>query len=179
MTGAPTRMARVHDLDDLGGVGFGERAAEDGEVLREDEDQAAFDAAVAGDEAVAEDVLLVHAEVGAAVGDELVGLFEGAFVEEEFDALAGGHLALLVFARAAFFASAGFGERVAPLQFGQLLFEVHAGDYKQRGGGGIVTGEQYGRGVSRDTERTERIGERPTRRRQEHREFEAGRDRTR
>ncbi len=43
----------VHDLDDLGGVGFRERAAEDGEVLGEDEDQAAFDAAVAGDEAVA------------------------------------------------------------------------------------------------------------------------------
>ena len=46
---------QVHDLDDLGGVGFRERAAEDGEVLREDEDQAAVDAAVAGDEAVAGD----------------------------------------------------------------------------------------------------------------------------
>ena len=46
---------RVHNLDDLGGVGFRERAAEDGEVLREDEHQAAFDAAVAGDEAVAVD----------------------------------------------------------------------------------------------------------------------------
>ena len=44
---------QVHDLADLGGVGFGERAAEDGEVLGEDEDQAAVDAAVAGDEAVA------------------------------------------------------------------------------------------------------------------------------
>ena len=43
----------VHDLDDLGGVGLGERSAEDGEVLREDEDQPAVDAAVAGDEAVA------------------------------------------------------------------------------------------------------------------------------
>ena len=46
----------VHDLDDLGGVGFGERAAENGEILREDEDQPALDAAVAGDEAVAVDI---------------------------------------------------------------------------------------------------------------------------
>ena len=45
----------VHDLDDFGGVGFRERSAEDGEVLRENEDQAALDAAVAGDEAVAVD----------------------------------------------------------------------------------------------------------------------------
>ena len=105
----------VHDLDDLGGVGFGERAAEDGEVLGEDEDEAALDASVAGDEAVAEELLLVHAEVVAAVGDELVGLFEGALVEEELDALAGGHFALLVLRGAAGFASAGLGEGVAAL----------------------------------------------------------------
>ena len=67
----------VHDLADFEGVGFGERAAEDGEVLREDVDQAAVDAAVAGDEAVAGDDLLVHAEIAAAVGDELVELLEG------------------------------------------------------------------------------------------------------
>jgi hypothetical protein len=35
-------------------------------------------------------------------------------------------------ARAALFASAGFGERIAALQFGQFLFQVHGGDYKQR-----------------------------------------------
>ena len=63
-------------------------------------------------------LLLVHAEVGAAVGDELVGLFEGAFVEQELDALARRQLALLVLARAALFAAAGFGQRVAALQFG-------------------------------------------------------------
>ena len=83
----------VHDLDDLGGVGLGEGAAEDGEVLGEDEDDAAVDAAVAGDEAVAGDSLVGHAEVGGSVGYEFVGLFEGALVEEEVDALAGGELA--------------------------------------------------------------------------------------
>ena len=55
MTGAPILAARSMILTILRGVGFGERAAEDGEVLGEDEDQAAFDAAVAGDEAVAVD----------------------------------------------------------------------------------------------------------------------------
>ena len=124
----------VHDLDDLGGVGFGERAAEDGEVLGEDEDEAAFDAAVAGDEAVAEDFLLVHAEVGAAVGDQLVGLFEGAFVEQELDALAGRHLALLVLrARGALRRRRlRRGSRGASVRL-SFCFEVHAGDYKGSG----------------------------------------------
>ena len=124
----------IHDLDDLGGVGFRQRTAEDGEVLREDEDQPAFDAAIAGEEAVAEILLLFHAEVGAAVSDQLVGLLEGAFVEQKLDALARRHLALLVLARPALFASAGFGQRVTALQFGQLLFQVHGRDYKQRAG---------------------------------------------
>src|SRR6185369_12393559 len=99
----------VHDLDDLGGVGFGERPAEDGEVLGEDEDEASFDAAVTGDEAVAKDLLLVHAEVGAAMRDELVGLLEGAFVEQELDALARRHLTFFMLALAAFGTASGFG----------------------------------------------------------------------
>ncbi len=111
--GSADAQGDVHDLDDLGGVGLGERAAEDGEVLREDEDDAAVDAAVAGDEAVAGDALLGHAEVGGAMGDELVGLLEGAFVEEEVDALAGGELAGFVLALAALGASALFGDGVA------------------------------------------------------------------
>jgi hypothetical protein len=36
------------------------------------------------------------------VGDELVEFFEGAFVEQQFDALAGGELAFFVLALAAF-----------------------------------------------------------------------------
>ena len=49
---------QVHDLDDLGGVGLRERAAEDREVLREGVDDAAVDAALAGDDAVAGDHLV-------------------------------------------------------------------------------------------------------------------------
>ena len=47
---------QIHDLDDLAGIGFRQRSAEHGEVLGEDEDQPAFDAAVAGDETVAVDL---------------------------------------------------------------------------------------------------------------------------
>ena len=68
----------VHDLADLLGERAREAAAEDGEVLREQEDLPAVDLAVAGDDAVARDLLLVRAEVRAAVHDELVHLDERA-----------------------------------------------------------------------------------------------------
>ena len=84
----------VHDLADLLGVRFGERAAEHGEVLAENEDQAAVDRAVAGHHAVAGHLLLGHAEIGAAVLDEHVPFLEDALVEQELDALARGELAL-------------------------------------------------------------------------------------
>ena len=61
----------------------------------------------------------------AAVGDQLVGLFEGAFVEQEFDALAGRHLAFFVLALAALRAAAFFGQLVALFQFGNFFFEFH------------------------------------------------------
>src|SRR5579863_2629997 len=128
----------VHDLDDFSGVRFGERAAEHGEILGEDVDQAALDAAIAGDEAVAVDFLFGHAEIVAAVGDELVGLFEGAVVEQELDALAGRHFSFFVLALAALGSAAVFGELVAFLQFSNFLFEIH--------GGRIIAGWEEKRG---------------------------------
>src|SRR5690606_16021243 len=83
----------THDLDDLLGVRLGERAAEDREVLAEDEDQPALDGAVAGDDSVAEDLLVLEAEADGAVGDEAVQLDEAALVQEEVQPLAGGELA--------------------------------------------------------------------------------------
>ena len=92
--------ARLHrgvlHLDDLLRVGFRQRAAEHGEVLGEHEHGAAVDRAPAGDDAVAGDLLLLHAEVDGAVLDEHVELLERALVEQELDALAGGELAALV-----------------------------------------------------------------------------------
>jgi hypothetical protein len=82
----------VHDLADLLRVRLGERAAEHGEVLAEHEHHAPVDRAVAGHHAVAGDLLVGHAEVGAAVLDEHVPLLEGAGVEQEVDALARGEL---------------------------------------------------------------------------------------
>ena len=80
-------------MHDLLRVGLGQRAAEDREILREDVDRPSVDQAVAGDEAVAIDDLLVHAEIAAAVAHQLVELFEGAFVEQQVDALARGEFA--------------------------------------------------------------------------------------
>ena len=125
MTGAPTRGRLIHDLDDLGGVGLRQRAAEDGEVLGEDKDQAAFDASVAGDKPVAENDLLAHAEVGGAMGDKLVGLLEAALIEQKLDAFAGGHFAEFVFARTPFFAAASFGQLVAQFQLRKFLLDIH------------------------------------------------------
>jgi hypothetical protein len=49
--------------------------------------------AVAGNEAIAGNPLRVHAEVGRAMRDELIGLLEGAFVEQELHPLARRQLA--------------------------------------------------------------------------------------
>ncbi len=92
----PRLQRHVLDLEDLLRVGFGERAAEHGEVLGEQEDRAAVDRAPAGDDAVAGDFLLLHAEVAGAVFDEHVEFLERALVEQQFDALARRQLAALV-----------------------------------------------------------------------------------
>src|SRR6185503_2962354 len=89
----------IHQAADLLGVGARQTAAEDGEVLAEDEDRASVDETVAGDDAVAEDALLRHPEVRAAVRHERAGLDERALVDEELDALARRELALLVLLR--------------------------------------------------------------------------------
>ncbi len=107
---------QVHDLHDLRGVGLGQRPAEDGEVLGEGVDQTSLHGAVAGDDAVAGDALLVHAEVIAAVDDELVELLERAVVEEELDALPRRELPLGVLAGDARFAAAELTLALAALE---------------------------------------------------------------
>ncbi len=93
MTGAPTFIAEIHDLHDLGSVGRGERAAENREILGEQEHASPVDRAVTGDDAIAEHLLVLHAEVGAAMHDEPIELDEAARVEQEIDALARRELA--------------------------------------------------------------------------------------
>ena len=100
-------------LHDLSGIGFGERAAEHREVLREDVNQAALDAAIARDEPVAINLLLGHPEIIAAVCDQFVRLFERAFVEQELNALARRHLAFFMLAFAPLRAASVFGELIS------------------------------------------------------------------
>ena len=87
---------QVHHLRHLLAHRLGQRAAEDREVLREDEDAAAVDLAVARDDGVAQVVLLVEAELGRAVHHQLVHLLERAGVEENVEPLAGRELPALV-----------------------------------------------------------------------------------
>ena len=98
MIGAPTDSREVHHLVDLLGEHLAERAAEDGEVLGEDEDLAAVDRAPAGDDAVGERPGVLDAEAVGPVAGEHVELDEGVRVEEQVEPLAGGELAPLVLA---------------------------------------------------------------------------------
>ena len=84
----------VHHLGDLLAVDLAQGAAEDGEVLGEHAHLAAVDLAVAGDDAVAVGPVLLEAERDRPVPGQLVELDEGALVEEQLDALAGGLAAL-------------------------------------------------------------------------------------
>ena len=83
----------VHDLADLLGMRLRERAAKHREVLAEDKNQPAVDRAVAGDDAVARDLLLADAEIMAAVLDKHVPLLERAGIEQDIEPLARGELA--------------------------------------------------------------------------------------
>jgi hypothetical protein len=65
--------------------------------------------------------LLVHAEIAAAVFDEFIDFFESAFVEEEFDAFAGGEFTFAVLALAAFGSPALFGGGVAATEFFEAI----------------------------------------------------------
>ena len=106
----------VHDLDDLGGVGLGQRAPEHREVLGEGVDQPSLDPPAPRDDAVAGHDLVFHAEVAAAVRDELVHLLEGARIEEAVDALARGELAGRVLAGEAGLAAALVGAALVVLE---------------------------------------------------------------
>ena len=83
MTGAPTFIAMSMTLQIFCAWRSLKRAAEHGEILREDIDQPAVDRARSGDHAVAGDVLRLHPEVGAIMLDEHVIFFEAAGIEQD------------------------------------------------------------------------------------------------
>ena len=73
-------------------MGLGQRTAKYGKVLGKGVGQAAVDGAVARDHSVAQNLLLIQAKKGAAVGDQRAQLLKTALVKEQFEALAGGEL---------------------------------------------------------------------------------------
>src|SRR5262249_37752348 len=73
---------------DLLREGFGQGSTEHGEVLREHVDEAALDAAIAGDDAIAVDLLIAEAEVVRPVHDEAPELDERPVVQQQIQPLA-------------------------------------------------------------------------------------------
>src|SRR5262249_17825929 len=127
--GCAHARGHIHNLDDFPRVGFGKGSAENREILRENEYQAAVDAPVAGYEAVAKILALGEAEVIGAMGHKAIGLFKRAFIEQELNALARRHLPFFVLSFAALAAAALFGQLVAALELFELFFNVHPGNY--------------------------------------------------
>ena len=110
-------------------MGLGERAAEHREILGVDEDRAAIDRAPARDDAIAGDlVLLVHAEIRAAMLHEHVEFLEGAMIEQQIDPLARRQLAALVLSVDARLPTAEAGDRAAFFQRFEDVF--HGGSFR-------------------------------------------------
>ena len=101
---------------------LGQRTTEHGEILREDIDRAAVDGAITCDDPIAQELLAFEPELVAAMGDEHAYLLKAAFVQQEMQAFAGGHLALGVLRVDAFLTTAQLGKVLFLLQFVQLVF---------------------------------------------------------
>ena len=98
---------------------FGKRAAEHGEVLREDEHHPAVHGPPPGDHAVTGNGLRRHIEIDAAVLDEHVVFLETAFVEQELDSFPRRQFPLCVLGIDSFLAAAQAGRVALPLQLTQ------------------------------------------------------------
>src|SRR6185312_9662040 len=111
------------------GIGLRERPAKNCKILRENKRQAAFNSAIAGDKAVAVDLLrgCTHSEVSAAVRDHLVEFLKRTLVKKEFNPFTGRHFAFLMLACATLFTAARLGQAVSALQFCEFLLQVHTG----------------------------------------------------
>ena len=116
----------VEELAYFLGVGFGQGPAEYGEVLAEDEHHAAVYRAVPRDDAVAEDLVVFHAEVGAAMLDERIPFLETVLVEQELDALAGRQLAAGVLGVDALLPAAECRRRAFPGELSDDVFHAAA-----------------------------------------------------
>ena len=96
----------VHHFANFLGVRFAQGTTKYSEVLAKNKDQTAIDHAVAGDHAIARDLVFFHAEVHAAVLHKHVPLFKRAFVKQQLQTLAGREFAFFVLRVDAFLATA-------------------------------------------------------------------------
>ena len=99
----PVLQRLVLHLHDLFCVGHRQRSAEHGEVFRKYVHHPAIDRAPAGHDPVAGDLVVLHPELGAAVFNKHVELFEAAFVQQQLDPLPRRELALGVLVGTALF----------------------------------------------------------------------------
>jgi len=106
-------------------VALRQRAAEDGEVLREHVDELSRDAPVPGDDAIAVRALVLEPEVAAAMHHEAVELDERAVIEEHVEPLARAELALVVLRLETLGAAAELGLSAPFLEELELLFHGH------------------------------------------------------
>ena len=115
----------VHDFAYLEGHGLAQATSEDGEILCKDIDGTAFDGTVAGHHTVAQEGLFLHVEIGAAVSEEHVELFERTLVDEKSDTLTGSQFALLMLFVDALLATAHFGFTSFVKKFFYFFFKCH------------------------------------------------------
>ena len=155
----------VHDLADLLRVRQREGAAEDGEVLGEDVDRPPVDARGARDDAVAQHLLVGHAEVGGLMDDEPVQLLERALVDEPGDALPRRPLAGSMLPGDALGPAPELRRSAEARQLGETLVEVHPGSPGAGSGGNGLGVKHESHSIrGRPTERQRARGPRVRRR---------------
>lgn len=115
----------IHHFANLERVRFGKRTTEHGKVLGEDVDQTAVDIAVTRNKTIAVKDLCIHAEVAAAVAHKRVELFEAAFIEQKFNALAGGEFAIPALTLDAIGTAAELCVGTAAFEFGGWIYVGH------------------------------------------------------
>ena len=136
-------------LDDLLGVGAGQRPAEHREIFREHEHHTTVDRAPTGDDAIPGDALFGHAEIRGAVLHEHVELFERVFVQQKVQTLPGGELALGVLAGDPLLAAAHPGLVPAPLKFLQDMLHAARPNQKPNCHIALVAGSAGGKFTAR------------------------------
>ena len=91
----PCLHGEIHHFTDLFCEGHSQGATEYSEILRKDKGQAAFDLSIARHHTIPKKFLLLHSEIGAAMGDKTVQLNKRSRVEEEIDSFTGGQFSHL------------------------------------------------------------------------------------